>query len=133
MRYGVPQGSVLGPLCFIVYVNDLITSIKRDTMAEIIMYADDTVLLINNQDSVVAIHEMPEVLDYISRWCSKIKLTVNAKKTKQMLVLRYKDPADTTDNLSVYFAGSRLGNVSAYKYLGVDIDRNLKMLYIILM
>ena len=59
-------------------------------MAEIIMYADDTVLLINNPDPVVAIHEMQEVLDYTSRWCSKNKLTVNAKKTKQMLVLRYR-------------------------------------------
>ena len=125
VNYGVPQGSVLGPLCFIIYVNDLITNIRRDTDAEIIMYADDTVLLMKNKDPTTAVQEMQEILDYTSRWCVRNKLTVNAKKTKHMLVLRNKDLITTVEALSVNFAGAMLGNVPTYKYLGVDLDRNL--------
>ena len=125
VKYGVPQGSVLGPLCFIINVNDLITNIKRDTHAEIIMYTDDTVLLMKNKDLITGVQEMQEILDYISRWCVRNKLTVNAKKTKHMLVLRNKDLINTVEALSVNFAGAMLGNVPTYKYLGVDLDRNL--------
>ena len=53
------------------------------------------------------------------------RLTVNIKKTKQMLVLRNKDLIEATETLSVNFAGASLANVSSYKYLGVDLDRNL--------
>ena len=64
-------------------------------------------------------------IDYTSRWCIRNKLTVNAKKTKHMLVLRNKDLINTVEALSVNFAGAMLGNVPKYKYLGVDLDRNL--------
>ena len=61
-------------MCFIIYVNDLITNIKRDTHAEIIMYADDTGLLMENKDPTTAVQEMQEILDYTSRWCIRNKL-----------------------------------------------------------
>ena len=87
VKYGVPQGSVLGPLCFIMYVNDLISHIHRHTHAEIIMYADDTVLLTDSDHPPNAIVNMQSILNQASIWCAKNKLTINAKKTKHMIVL----------------------------------------------
>ena len=125
VNYGVPQGSVLGPLCFILYVNDLIQSVTTNTQAKIIMYADDTVLLVENSIPALATECMQKVLDEVSNWCQRNKMTVNAKKTKHMLVLRQKDFPEATELLGVKFNGEPLANVKAYKYLGVDLDRNL--------
>ena len=125
VKYGVPQGSVLGPLCFIMYVNDLISHILHTTSAQIIMYADDTVLLTEKGNPEDVVKEMQEVLNCTTTWCSQNKLTINAKKTKHMLVLRNKDLTNTSNALEVNTSGTALSNVVSYKYLGVDIDRNL--------
>ena len=69
VKYGVPQGSVISPLCFILYVNDLISNIAENTQAKIIMYADDTVLLVDDEDPVIATRGMQKVLNRVSDWC----------------------------------------------------------------
>ena len=125
VRYGVPQGSVLGPLCFILYVNDLISYITENTCANIIMYADDTVLLVDDLDPLVATKGMQVVLDKVLAWCETNKMTVNAKKTKHMLVLRTKNGIEESSALNVTFNKTVLSNVTSYKYLGVDVDGDL--------
>ena len=124
VKYGVPQGSVLGPLCFILYVNYLIDCITQNTQAKVIMYADDTVLLVKNEIPSAATELMQKVIDNVSEWCQVNKMTVNAKKT-HMLVLRNKDCLEEAESLSVNFDGTSLSNVVSYKYLGVDLDRDL--------
>ena len=125
VKYGVPQGSVLGPLYFIMYVNDLISHITDTADAKIVMYADDTVLMIEHDDPETAVVKMQDVLRKSAEWCYTNKLTINPKKTKHMLVLRNKDLHDVTQQLVVNLVGETLSNVPSYRYLGVDLDYNL--------
>ena len=57
------------------------------TDAGIIMYADDTVLLVEKGDPALATKYMQEVLDYTGRWCQLNRMTVNAKKTKNNMLV----------------------------------------------
>ena len=68
---------------------------------------------------------MQNTLDRVSSWCTLNKMTVNAKKTKHMLVLRNKELFNEAEALTVNFDDVSLSNVSSYKYLGADLDRNL--------
>ena len=89
------------------------------------MYADDKVLLIENEIPSAATELMQKVIDNVSAWCQVNKMTVNAKKTKHMLVLRNNDYLEEAESLSVNFDNSTLSNVVSYKYLGVDLDKDL--------
>ena len=72
--YGVPQGSILGPTLFSIYINDLVNFVDCD----LIFYADDTVMM--NKDPI-ALHRN---LDLIYEWCNKNYLTINCKKSQWM-------------------------------------------------
>ena len=78
---GVPQGSVLGPLFFLIYVNDLETALDD---CKIKLYADDTVLLSGRFNSNHAEFKLQASMNLFSQWCSANALTVNAKKIKIM-------------------------------------------------
>ena len=82
ISYGVPQGSVLGPLLFLIYVNDL-TNIL--TNCKISLYADDTVIYISHGSLRNAIALIQSDLNILNTWCNMNKLTINCKKTKYCL------------------------------------------------
>ena len=79
---GVPQGSVLGPLFYLIYANDLAKVVKH---CKIAIYADDTVLNVTHPDSEKAIQYMQEDLDSLSKWCSANNILANTEKTKVMV------------------------------------------------
>ena len=63
---GVPQGSVLGPLFYIVYANDLSKIVKK---CKIAMFADDTVLYTSNKNVDVSVANLQEDIDSLAEWC----------------------------------------------------------------
>lgn len=112
---GVPQGSVLGPLLFLIYINDLPTNI----CSSVSLFADDCVIYREiNSDSDISL--LQSDINSVSEWCDLWNMKLNINKCKSMRVSRLDTPC----------ASYRLNNlsfetVSSYKYLGVHISANL--------
>ena len=100
IRYGVSQGSVLGPLLFLLYINDLPDSIEN---SKVTLYADDTVLFAKSS-SVTAEEKLQKDLSDADDWCNRNKLTINTKKSEVILFGRQK----TNLNLSCKIADWKL-------------------------
>ena len=74
---GVPQGSILGPLLFLIYINDLSHMVNNTSMY---LYADDTVLLSTDNCIHTCTENMQRDLIIIAKWCQSNKLSLNIKK-----------------------------------------------------
>ena len=116
---GVPQGSVLGPILFIMYINDMRQVLR---FCDINLFADDTVLFIAAKDLDFAIIRLNEDLCSLSRWLKFKQLKLNISKTKFMVISRNR----VTENVSVEIDSETLERVREMKYLGVTIDDKLK-------
>ena len=118
---GVPQGSVLGPLFYILYANDIMNTVKSCNMA---LYADDTVLYTANPTFDTSIVKMRSDMQALSNWCGINGIRMNLDKTKIMLFGNSKRlKALPKVNLDV--DGVTIQTVTSYKYLGVTLDSQL--------
>lgn len=113
---GVPQGSILGPILFTIYMNDFVNS---SSTFDFILYADDTTLYtdvkkVNEQSINVELQK-------IVKWLNVNKLSINAKKTKMMLFHISKKPKSPQVKLN----GVVVEDVSHFKFLGIMIANNL--------
>ena len=120
---GVPQGSVLGPLLFLVYINDLCDVLET---SHSFLYADDTVLVSSASDYIIAHRDMQHDLDNITNWCKSNKLTLNISKTKCML-LGSKHKIRKTRHFPLHIDNIPLDYVLFYKYLGITTDQSLNV------
>ena len=118
---GVPQGSVLGPLLFLIYINDS-ASEKLNSGTQITMYADDLLLYreINCPEDCL---KLQQDVNRIANWVDVNKLKLNSKKCKYMIVSRLggRSVPSCTLNLN----GQTLDRVHQYMYLGVVLTDNL--------
>ena len=121
VRQGVPQGSVLGPLFYIIYANDLPEIIKN---CDIAMYADDTILYTANRDFGESVRKMQTDLDQLSGWCLTNGISVNVEKTKLMTFGRPKMIREL-QAFEIIFHETPIQKVLSYKYLGITLDNQL--------
>ena len=122
--YGVPQGSVLGPLLFLIYINDLPNSL---CYTESFMFADDTALLLSDFKLKTIKKKINIDLKLISQWLNSNKIALNVIKTEAVLFRHPKKKLNYKIKLklngkSIYFS-------SHVKYLGVILDEHLNWSY----
>ena len=120
VKHGVPQGSVLGPLLFILYINDLNKALKY---SQTIHFADDTSLILENN----SLKQMKKYLNFdlknLSNWLDANKISLNTSKT-ELLLFRHPNK-NINYNLKAKLNGKLLRQSKYVKYLGLYIDHHL--------
>ena len=113
----MPQGSILGPLLFLLYINDL----PQATNFFVRLFADDTFLCAQNKDLVALESQVNFELQKVYNWLASNRLSLNMDKSKFMLISNKKRIIP----LSINIHELQLKECNSYKYLGIFIDKNL--------
>ena len=118
---GVPQGSILGPLFFLLYVNDLA---KSSRLLEYILFADDTNIFASDKDKGMLYDKVNVELGVLSDWFACNKLTLNYDKT-EFIDFSKATRENTARNFTLSIDGSDIKKVAQSKFLGVRVDNGL--------
>ena len=118
IKYGVPQGSVLGPILFLIYINDLPQIFPQ---LKSVLFADDSTLYITGDDPISMIETANSDLEILHNWCVSNRLTINSNKTYYMLFTN--KPIDTLPPLK--YDTSEIAKVLQYKMLGITFDERM--------
>jgi hypothetical protein len=120
MEHGVPQGSVLGPLLFLLYIIDLTENVQG---AKLVLFADDTSLLITRKDEFDLQHKIKNIMRGLEIWFQKNNLVIHIGKkmlsfhSKQMRVLL---------RTKIIFKNIEITYQSELRFIGIYIIENLK-------
>ena len=115
---GVPQGSVLGPLLFLIYINDIVVDIE----SVIKLFADDTSMYLSLENPTIRAEVLNSDLQKIMTWANKWKVNFNQAKTELMNITNKRNP----QFLPLHFGNDTLQSTEIHKHLGVILQNNCK-------
>ena len=118
---GVPQGSVLGPIFYILYANDITKTLKKCKLA---LYADDTVLYTADNNFGTSMSKVRHDMLALSQWCKGNGISMNTGKTK-LMIFGSATKLKKIPTVNIKIDGVALQSVSSYKYLGITLDSQL--------
>ena len=121
---GVSQGSVLSPLLFLIYVNDLPKSHHKQNSKS--QFADDTALWAASDNVQFAVKLLPNNLRKLAKWCAKWRIKLNPEKTKVIIFSRSSLARNSEPILKLY--GERLKIYPQAKFLGITFDSKFTFL-----
>ena len=124
VKLGVPQGSILGPILFLIYVNDINSSCRS---ANFIKFADDTTILTSAPTLEEAAVKMNEAILHVDLWFKRNKLNLNPDKTRYMIF-----NCNTDETKIIHINGKFIervwekGREKSFKLVGIKVDEKLK-------
>ncbi len=118
VKAGVPQGSVLGPLLFLIYINDIVNVVE----SQVKLFADDTSLFIIVEDPISAANSLNSDLTNISDWSRQWLVNFNPAKTECLLISRKVNPPN---HPPLFFNNVKVANVDNHTHLGVTFTKDL--------
>ena len=118
---GVPQGSILGPLLFLIYINDIGSRLHHSSID---LYADDSTLYAAGSNIRCLQSQLQADIDVVADWCEANNMLIHPKKSKCM-VIGSPNRLKSLDKLYLTIYSSRIEQVENQKVLGIYIDHNL--------
>ena len=126
LEYGLPQGSVLSPLLFRIFIMDIIEELKNKPHIDLYKFADDGTVKVSAPDTATCLSYFEELLLSITKWKRKWKLKINCQKNKTE-VINF-NTAENDDSLvpSIFkLDNEEISLVEKTKVLGLTIDKNM--------
>ena len=121
VHVGVPQGSILGPLLFLIYINDLPDNLSSNVK----LFADDTSLLSVVHDVNASARELYDDLKKINKWAFQWKMSFNPNPSKQAQEVIFSRKIKKLSHPSLVFNSNNVLQTSSQKHLGITLDVKL--------
>ena len=122
INIGVPQGSVLGPTLFLIYINDINNYLGS---AVCNLYADDVLIYCSGEDVKGLNDNLQSSLNCVKQWYDNNLLVVNASKSNSMLITTRQKEMFLDCDMELFLGDAKLEHVDCCNYLGLYIDKNL--------